>query len=378
MAPIDYGLLRFIWWALLGLLLIGFAVMDGFDIGTAIVQPLVARSDSERRSLLNAIGPVWEGNQVWFILGGGAAFAAWPPLYAVSFSGFYLAMFLVLLGFILRPVSIVFRSKLELPLWRRTWDWAFFCSGLVPALIFGVAFGNLFLGVPFRFDESLRLTYEGGLFGLLRPFPLLCGLVSVAMLAMQGSAYLAVKCEEPVAARARSAGAWAALLVIALFTLAGIWLASGIDGYAITSHIDPQAPSNPLLKTVALQPGAWLRNYAIHRWIIAAPVLAYLGALGAALLLWLGAPLLAFVASSLGTAGVVATAGLSLFPFLFPSSSDPRSSLTVWDSSSSPTTLFVMLVSALIFLPLIIGYTSWVFAMLRGKSASEGEEEGLY
>src|SRR5215467_6382396 len=147
----SYELLRLIWWSLLGILLIGFAVTDGFDLGTAMLQPYVARNDMERRVVLNAIGPYWEGNQVWFVLGGGAIFAAWPALYAASFSGFYLAMFAVLAALIFRPLCIVYRSKNADPTWRSAWDWTFFVTGIVPALIFGVAFGNLFLGVPFGF-----------------------------------------------------------------------------------------------------------------------------------------------------------------------------------------------------------------------------------
>ena len=380
MAPIDLGILRLIWWALLGLLLIGFAIMDGFDLGTAMLQPFVARNDGERRMLLNAIGPVWEGNQVWLVLGGGAAFAAWPLLYAASFSGFYLAMILVLLGLIVRPVAIVFRSKLEATRWRRAWDWAFFASGLVASLVFGVAFGNLFLGVPFHFDPMLRMTYEGGLLGLFRPFALLAGLTSAAMLGMQGASYLALKCAEPVASRARRAGFWAAILLIALFTLGGVWLAH-IQGYVVTSAVAPALPSNPLAKTVAQRAGAWFINYGAHPWIAAAPLLAYLGAAFAAISFRAGFGLPTFGATSLATAGIVATAGLSLFPFLLPSSSDPGSSLTLWDASSSAPTLFIMLVVTLIFLPLVIVYTSWVFWVLRGRAAgtpASGEDEGYY
>src|SRR5579863_6045909 len=163
----EYEILRFIWWALLGILLIGFAVMDGFDLGTAALLPFVARTDIERRVALNTVGPFWEGNQVWFILGGGAIFAAWPMLYAASFSGFYLAMFLVLATLILRPGGFKYRSKLESPLWRSFWDWALFAGGVVPAFVFGVAFGNLFLGVPFGFDSDLRLQTGITFFSLL-------------------------------------------------------------------------------------------------------------------------------------------------------------------------------------------------------------------
>jgi cytochrome d ubiquinol oxidase subunit II len=371
----DYETLRLVWWVFLGLLLIGFAVTDGFDLGAALLQPYVARSDTERRVLLNAIGPVWEGNQVWLILGGGASFAAWPPLYAVSFSGFYLAMFLVLVTLILRPVAITFRSKLEGAAWRRSWDWAFVVSGTVPALVFGVAFGNLFLGVPFRLDDTLRMTYEGGLLGLLNPWGLLCGLVSVAMLAMHGGNWLAFKTNGAAAERARRAAAWSALAVLVLFTLAGVWLAFGIDGFVITSAIDPSGASNPLGgKTVARATGAWLRNYAIHPAAIVAPALAYLGAAGSLALGRAGRSLSALVASGLSVAGVIATAGVSLFPFLLPSSLDPRSSLTVWDASSSRGTLFVMLIGTVAFLPIVVAYTAWVYRVLRGTVTAEAVE----
>lgn len=366
MPPIDYATLRLLWWAFLGLLLIGFAVTDGFDLGAALLQPFVARTDTEKRMLLNALGPFWEGNQVWFVLGGGAAFAAWPPLYAVSFSGFYLAMFLVLAALILRPVAFTFRSKRDGALWRRGWDWIFFVAGLVPALVFGVAFGNLFLGVPFRFDETLRVSYTGGLFGLLNPWALLCGLVSLAMLAMHGGAWLALKTEGALAQRARAAATVAAIALIALFSLAGLWLAHFIPGYVVHGAIDPAGPSNPLNKSVLRETGAWLDNYHVHPWIVIAPALAYLSAAATALLVRARRSLAAFLASGVAVAGIVATAGLSLFPFLLPSSTDPRSSLTVWDASSSHTTLFLMLVATVIFLPVIIAYTGWVFRVMRG------------
>ncbi|HEY0299925.1 MAG TPA: cytochrome d ubiquinol oxidase subunit II, partial [Rhizomicrobium sp.] len=199
----SYEELRLIWWALLGILLIGFAVMDGFDLGSAALLPWVARNDTERRQVINSIGPVWEGNQVWFILGGGAIFAAWPALYAASFSGFYLAMFAVLAALIFRPLSIVYRSKLESPRWRGAWDWTLFATGVVPSLIFGVAFGNLFLGVPFTFDSDLRFHADFSLFSLLTPFALVVGLVSLSMIVLHGATWLSLKTDGPVAARAR-------------------------------------------------------------------------------------------------------------------------------------------------------------------------------
>jgi cytochrome d ubiquinol oxidase subunit II len=256
----EYEILRLIWWAVLGVLLIGIAVMDGFDLGTAILLPLIGRTDMDRRIMINTVGPVWEGNQVWLILGAGAIFAAWPALYAVAFSGFYLAMLLLLLSLILRPVGFKFRGKLEDTRWRTTWDTALFIAGLVPALVFGVAFGNALQGVPFRFDDTLRMTYAGTLFDLFNPFALLAGLVSVAMIVMHGAAWLGCKTEAPVRERARKAGMVAALALVVLFVLGGVW-AAWLDGYAVQSFAGVDAPSNPLTKQVSHVAGALLSNW---------------------------------------------------------------------------------------------------------------------
>jgi cytochrome bd ubiquinol oxidase subunit II len=365
--PLDYEILRLIWWLFLGVLLIGFAVMGGFDLGVAMLLPYVARNDSERRVTVNAIGPTWEGNQVWLILGAGAVFAAWPPVYAASFSGFYLAMFLVLATLILRPVGFEFRNKVPNPRWRTFWDCALFAAGLVPSLVFGVAFGNLLQGVPFHIDDDLRIFYDGnGLFELLNPFGLLCGLVSVAMLAGHGAIYLTLKTEGTVQARAHHAAPVLLLATIGLFALAGVWVAWGIDGYLITSPIIPDGPSNPLLKTVTRQPGQWFANYRVHSWMMAAPILGFLGSICALLSTLARRPGLAFIASAIGIFGIIATAGVSMFPFLMPSNLAPAASLTVWDASSSRLTLFVMLLATLAFLPIVLIYTSIVFRALRG------------
>ncbi len=364
---IDYETLRLVWYAFLCVLLIGFAVTDGFDLGVAAQLPLVARTDTERRLAINSIAPVWDGNQVWLILGGGAIFAAFPMLYATAFSGFYAAMFLVLVALILRPVGFDFRNKFANTRWRGTWDTALFIAGFVPSLVFGVAVGNLFLGLPFSYSDELRMTYEGGLLGLLNPFGLLCGVTSLAMLSMHGAAYLVLKTEGPVAARARKVLIGAALTLMVLLTVGGIWIAGGIDGYVITSALDTAGPSNPLHKTVALQPGGWLANYGRWPLLMLAPVAAYAGALGGALFGARRREGLAFASTTLAVMGVLATAGVSLFPFLMPSSLSPSSSLTVWDASSSQRTLFIMFVATVIFLPLIGAYTTWVYRRLKGK-----------
>ena len=368
---IDYQTLRVIWWGLLGVLLIAFAVTDGFDLGVGTLLPFVAKTDTERRIAINTIGATWEGNQVWLIVAGGCIFAAWPPLYAVSFSGFYLAMFAILFALILRPVAFKYRSKRDSAAWKAGWDWALFIGGFVPSLIFGVAVGNVLEGVPFRFDDSMRIFYEGSFFGLLNPYALLCGLLSVAMLVMHGAAWLQVKASGVVAQRARTFGAFAALAVIVLFALGGLALWYGVDGYRITSEITGIGPSNPLLKTVDRGPGIWLENYSRHSWMLIAPALGFLGSALAFVSLLARREIVTLLFSKLAITGIISTVGLSMFPFILPSSLDPRSSLTVWDASSSHQTLFIMLVVAVIFVPTICLYTAWVYRVLWGKVTEE-------
>lgn len=365
---VDYEVLKVIWWLLLGVLLIGFALTDGFDLGAGALLPFVGKDDEERRTVINTIGPVWEGNQVWFILGGGAIFAAFPPVYAAAFSGFYVAMFLVLLALIFRAVSFTFRSKDKDVRWRAFWDWAACFGGAVPALIFGVAFGNLLQGVPFHLTPELLPVYDGNFFMLLNPFGLLAGLVSLFMLVQHGAAWLVVKTDGTVQQRARQYGSLCGFAAAVLFILGGVWLASGlVEGFAISSGADPAGQADPLAKEVVRTSGAWFDNYGVYPWMSIAPLMGILGLFGAALLLRTGAEKPALIVSGLGVAGVVATPGLAMFPFIMPSSTAPGSSLTVWDSSSSHQTLFIMLVSAIIFMPIIIGYTAWVYHVLRGK-----------
>jgi cytochrome d ubiquinol oxidase subunit II len=366
---IEFDTLRVTWWALLGVLLIGFALTDGFDMGVGALLPFVARTDLERRVAINTVGPVWEGNQVWFILGGGAIFAAWPPLYAVSFSGFYLAMFLVLAAFILRPVAFKYRSKRDDARWRSGWDWALFVGGAVPALLFGVAVGNVLLGIPFYLTEDLMPMYPGNSFtkfvGLLRPFALLAGIVSLCMLLMHGAAWLSLKAEGVVAARARSIGTVAGIVAIVGYALAGLWMAIGIDGFSL-GEVAANGPSNPLYSEVT-RDGSWLSAYATRPWIVVAPIMGFLGASMAVMGLRAGREVSTLLWSKLGITGIISSVGLTMFPFILPSTLDPNSSLTVWDASSSHQTLFIMLVVTVIFMPLILMYTAWVYKVLWGK-----------
>jgi cytochrome d ubiquinol oxidase subunit II len=347
-------------------LLIGFAITDGFDLGVGALLTLVGKSDEDRRVMINTIGPHWDGNQVWFITAGGAIFAAWPLIYAAAFSGFYIALALTLIALWMRPIGFDYRSKLPSKTWRTAWDWALFCGGLVPALIFGVAFGNLLLGVPFEFDNTLRPTYTGSFFGLLNPFAILAGLVSVAMLLTHGANWLQLKTEGNLLARARIVSFYLSLVTVLLFMLAGVVVAN-IDGYVITSSVDPLATSNPLTKTVKVVSGAWLNNYSTYSWMLVAPVLGIFAGLGSA---WFSKQQRggwAFLMSSLMMAGIILTAGAAMFPFLMPSSSMPNASLTVWDATSSYLTLKTMFIVACIFVPIVLSYTAYSFYVMRGR-----------
>lgn len=372
---LDYETLRIIWWLLLGVLLIGFAAFDGFDLGIEILLPIIGKTDTERRIIINTIGPIWEGNQVWLIVAGGAIFAAWPPLYAVSFSGFYIAMFFILVALILRPVGFKYRSKRESQSWRTGWDWALFIGGFVPALIFGVAVGNVLLGVPFRLGDDQRIFYEGSFFGLLNPFALLCGVLSVSMLAMHGASWLIIKTSGIIQERARLYGSITAIATLVIYVLAGIVSWFWVSGYRITSEIITDGPSNPLRKTVEIDPGAWFANYTNYPILLIAPALGVLGAIGVLIALKSRSEIAPLLFGKLSIFGIISSVGVSMFPFLLPSSTDPRSSLTVWDSSSSHLTLFIMLVVTLIFLPIIAAYSSWVYKVLWGKVDKETIED---
>lgn len=363
----DYYTLKIIWWLFVGVLLIGFALMDGFDLGVGTLLPFVAKTDEQRRVLLNAIGPTWEGNQVWLLTAGGAMFAAWPLVYAAAFSGFYWAMLLVLFALFFRPVGFEYRSKIQDSRWRTAWDWGLFVGGMVPALVFGVAFGNLLQGVPFHYDEFVRPYYTGSFFGLLNPFALLAGVVSLSMLVMHGAVYLQMRTEAELFDRAKKAVMLFGIIFIVTFALAGIWQAHGIEGFRIVSSPDPGTAFSPLAKTVEVSPGAWMENYAKYPWMMLAPVLAFAGGILVIVFSRLHRPGIAFIFSGSALAGVILTAGFAMFPFVMPSTTNPNGSLTVFDATSSHRTLTLMFFAVLIFLPIVLAYTSWVYRVMRGK-----------
>ena len=367
----DYLTLKLIWWLFVCVLLVGFALLDGFDLGVGTLLPFLARTDEQRRVLLNAIGPTWEGNQVWFITAGGAMFAAWPFVYATAFSGFYWAMLLVLFALFFRPVGFEYRSKVADPRWRNAWDWGLFVGGAVPALVFGVAFGNLLQGVPFELDGFMRPTYTGSFWGLLNPFGLLAGVVSLSMLVMHGAFYLQLRTEGELNARSAKAARWFGALFMVAFAIAGVWQAAGIEGFRIVAMPDPGGVVNPLRKTVEMVEGAWMQNYTAYPWTMSAPIAAFAGGLLALLFSAAKRTGLAFICSGTAVAGVIMTAALAMFPFIMPSSIQPNASLTAYDAVSSHLTLNLMFIAVVIFLPIVLLYTSWVYSVLRGKLSED-------
>lgn len=367
---LDYETLKLIWWLFVGVLLIGFAIMDGHDMGVGTLLPFVGKTDVERRVAINTVAPHWDGNQVWFITGGGAIFAAWPMVYATAFSGFYWAMLVVLFALFFRPVGFDYRSKVDSTRWRGTWDWLLFAGSAVPPLIFGVAFGNLLQGVPFSFDDTLRSTYTGSFFALLNPFALLCGVVATAMITFHGANFLILRTEGDVQARSRKAALIFGPLALLVFAAGGLWVAN-MNGYVITSGAAPGGLPDPLAKTVSVAAGAWFHNFALYPLLWAVPGLAFAGGLIGIVAAAARKGGIAFVGSAISMTGIIGTAGVSMFPFLMPSSSDPRSSLTLWDATSSHFTLGLMFVATLIFLPLVLLYTGWAYRVMRGKVTDE-------
>lgn len=363
----DYETMKVIWWLFMGLLLIGFAIADGFDLGIGILLPFIGKTDEERGVLIHAIEPTWQGNQVWLIIAAGAMFAAWPLVYATAFSAFYIVLLLALFALFFRSGGLYYRGRFKNPRWRKLWDAGLFVGGVVPSVAFGVAFGNLFLGLPFYLDADLRSYYMGSFWDLLDPFALLAGLVSVAMLVMHGAAYLQLRTEGLIHERCRTAVNWSGLVFIGAFISAGIWVSIGVDAFHVVSLPANDAQSDPLAKMVQQVPGGWLGNYSTYNWMFIAPAAATVGAGFTILMSIAQTPIAAFIFSSVVQSGVILTAGFALFPFVLPSSLDPSSSLTIWDGAASHRTLTLMFWAVVILLPIVMLYTSWAYRVTRGK-----------
>lgn len=362
----EYEMLRLIWWFLISILLVGFTLTDGFDMGVGMLSPFIGKTDSEHRIMINSIAPHWEGNQVWLVTAGGALFAAWPLVYAAAFSGFYIAMILVLCALFFRPLAFDYRSKIESAKWRKVCDWSLFVGSFVPPLIMGVAFGNLLRGVPFKLDPLMQVSYQGGFFGLLHPFALLTGIVSLSLMLTHGGAWLQMKTKGEICLRARKVTQLFAAIMLVTFLLAGLWVVFGLKGFSITSVIDPNAASNPLTKTVE-RTDSWLTNYHTYPLLWLVPALGALFPLFTIFFSSVNRNAMAFLSSALTILCVLSTFGITLFPFIMPSSLMPNASLTMWDATSSHHTLIIMTCVVAIFVPILLLYTLWSYIKMFGR-----------
>lgn len=400
----TYDQLRCIWWLLIGVLMLGWAITDGFDVGVAMLLKIVGKDDAERRVMINSVAPHWDGNQVWLITAGGAIFAAWPIVYATAFSGLYLAMILVLMALFFRPLAFEYRSKIESVTWRSAMDWCLSIGSLVPALVIGVAFGNLLQGVAFDFNSnhnynSLALGkniampfYHGGIFGneaggpfsgflglisLLNPYALLAGLISVLMLAAHGGSFLQLKTADEVRRRSEKVTAYCSIAAAFLFIVAGVLLLYYVKGYQIVSwHNGANSPSMPSLsKEVVMGRGLWFSNYHAAPILYIFPLLGIAGFLSAAMASRAHWHVLSFLSTSIAMFGVVFTAGVTMFPFIMPSYITPNHSLTMWDATSSYNTLAVMTLVAMVMTPIVLAYTICCYYVMRGRLTKDYVQE---
>lgn len=341
----DISIFQIIWFVLWGVLWAVYFMLDGFVLGTGFMSAFLAKNDTEKRVLINAVGPVWDGNEVWLITAGGVTFAAFPTTYALMFSNLYSALTLLLFALIVRGVSFEFRGKIDSLAWKKSWDTAITVSSFLPALLFGVAFGNIFKGIPMRNDfNTLNFNYDGSLIGLLNPYGLLTGLLFVLLFAVHGSLYAAIKTTGDLSKRSADMAnkLWLPLLVVAVAFL----------GYTY--------PATRLYD-----------NYLKAPVLLVVPLIAVVSLLLVKLFVIKGACHKAFLFSCLTIVFVVFTGVTGLFPNLIPSNIDPASNLTIFNSSSSLLTFKIMTGVAVIFLPIVISYKIWVYRLFRGRVSDE-------
>ncbi len=328
-------MLQNVWIALIAVLWIGYFVLEGFDFGVGVLLPVVAKNEAERRTVLTTLGPVWDGNEVWLLTAGGATFAAFPEWYATLFSGFYLALLLILLALIVRGVAFEFRSKKSSPTWRKRWDIAITVSSFLPALLWGVAFANIVAGVPMELNPAGGSLFTGNLFTLLNPYGLLGGLVTLTLFVTHGAIFLALKTDGEIRVRANKIAGQVGLVAAVLAVLFGVWTQLAHSNNTIVSVV-----------------------------FLAVAVLSWVGALAANRL---GREGWAFIGSAITMAGVVAFLFACLFPNVMPSSTVAEATLTIRNASSTEYTLTVMTWVAVILTPVVLVYQSWTYWVFRRR-----------
>jgi cytochrome bd ubiquinol oxidase subunit II len=334
--------LNILWFLLIGVLWAGFFFLEGFDFGVGILLPFLGKDDTTRRKMINTIGPHWDGNEVWLLTAGGATFAAFPHWYATMFSAFYLPLFLLLLALIVRGVAFEFRSKDANPKWRSLWDWSIFTGSLVTPLLLGVAFANMLRGMPI----DATMTYTGGFFNLLNPYALVAGLMTVAICILHGALFLALKTDGELrqVSHRTAKRLWPVVVVLVVLAIVGTYLSTGI------------------MTNLGVNPGV-------------APITGFATLLAAGYFIHKKQDGLAFTMTGLTIILAVATVFLILYPSVMVSSTDPAYSLTIYNASSSPYTLQVMTIVALIFVPIVLGYQAWSFWVFRERITDDSQLE---
>jgi cytochrome bd ubiquinol oxidase subunit II len=361
---LDFDQLRLIWWWILALYLISFAILDGADLGTGTIFCLIAQTDDERRALLISTGPVHSRKQVWLIAGGLILFAAWPRFYTASCG---LIMLILVMAIWLRPIGLHYRNRVPSVRWRKLWDWTWSAAAASSVVTFGVALGNLFLGVPFHFDESHRFVYTGGLGELLHPYALLTGLISLSMVVMHASAYAALRAGEPLSERACKLAQTAATTFMLAFLIAGVWSSVVMDGYVIEGAFNKLGAHPVGYRHIVATRGGWLENFHCHPLLWVSPAGALLLALVTRKLLVMREPFAALISSMLAQSATILTAAFALFPFILPSSEVPGDGLTIWNASSSEGTLRLLLVSMALLVPIAVAFMTGCFGLHRGR-----------
>lgn len=371
---IDYEVLKFLWWVILGCILVVYAATAGFDIGVTTILPFL-KKETDRRIALNTSAPTWDGNLTWIVFAGGGLFVVWPVVYSTAFSGMYAAILLILFPHFLRPPGYEYRSKVDSPRWRRMWDVGLFLSGVIPVFCFGVATGNCFIGFPFNFNEiTMRLDYTGDFWGLLNPLGILAGIVSVCMVVLHGATYLQRRTEGQLRETARKIVFYAGFAMLIFFTIAGTLIVFHVPGYELVSGGMGNIAAFDQ-KVTHMTTGAWFDSYFKYPWKFYAPVTAYVGIVMAMLTTYLRSVKFAFWWSALAVAGTIATSGFTLFPFIMPSSTNPDQSITMWNATSSQYALNIMFYVGTVLLFIIMAYKIFAYHSVWGKKSTITEAD---
>lgn len=371
---LDYTSLKIIWWAILGIIMIVYSTTAGFDFGVTMIMPFL-KKEEDRKLALAASMPTWDGNMTWVVFFGGALFVAWPVIYATAFSGLYYAFFAVLWTMFLRPPGFDYRERIDSPVWRRCWDIALLISSVMPVIVFGVGMANCLLGFPFLFDPfTLRDSYNGDFWDLLTGYAWLGAFLALSMIAMHGAAYLTRRVKGELHITAKRLHVIFALITLVLFTLFVILVSVDMKGYhLVSSPANPTA--HPLKNVVQYVPLGWRNSYGMYPWKYYPIILFYFAICISLWANYLKAYATTFWCSCLSIAGIIASCGATLFPFIMPSSIKPDQSLTVYNSTSSEYSLNMMLYVGIVLLLVILAYKIFAYSSIWRNKSSIGYDD---